>query len=284
MGAPAGQPGTGNNTIQLPQNMGSSGGSKGTGQPTVGYGAGSSVTPMGTPIVQGKSYLSSNNFSTSPQNPANMVQEPEVLQAANGTTNVQPKYYEDGTTGVDDPWAWVSQQKPVAPLAATIQPSQEQPSGGAPQDPLTQMAEAGAINATAKGMEAGFKAYGAPLSQTAQAAGTLGQGATLANAGAVPLAAGEAASMYALTPTLAAAPIGGAGLGLGTGAASGIGAGLGAGAGTAAATGTAAAGTGAATAGLGAAGAAGGQAALAAMGPVGWAIGAGLLAKKMGIF
>jgi hypothetical protein len=295
MGAPAGQPGTGNTTTQLPQGtdtmpslqstMGSSmGGSKGTGQPVVGYGGNATTTPMGTPIVYGKNYLNQSNFSSNPQNPANIVKEPEVIQAADGTTDVQPKYFEDGTTGVDDPWAWVSQQKPVAPLAATIQPSQEQPSGGAPQDPLTQMAEAGAINATAKGMEAGFKAYGAPLSQTTTAVNTLGQGATLTNAGAAPLAAGEAASMYALTPTLTAAPIGGAGLGLGTGAASGIGAGLGAGAGTAAATGTAAAGTGAATAGLGAAGAAGGQAALAAMGPVGWAIGAGLLAKKMGIF
>jgi hypothetical protein len=183
-----------------------------------------------------------------------------------------------------DPWAWVNQQKPVAPLAATMQPSQEQPPPPMQSaDPLVGMAQQGAVNATAKGLEAGFKAYGAPLSQTAQAANTLGQGATLANASAVPLAAGEAASMYALTPTLAAAPIGGAGLGLGAGAASGIGAGIGAGAGTAAATG-AAAGTGAATAGLGAAGAAGGQAALAAMGPVGWAIAAGLMAKKLGIF
>lgn len=270
MGAPAGQPGTGNDPIQLPQaqnNTDPSGGSKGTGQPvSTGYGGGATTTPMGTPIVYGKSYLNPSSFVSNSQDKGTSTPV-DASGYANGSTNIQPQYFEDGTTGVDDPWAWVSQQKPVAPLAATIQPSQEQPSGGAPQDPLVQMAEMGAVNAAAKGMEAGFKAYGAPLSQTAQAANTLGQGAALTNAGAVPLAAGEAASMYALTPTLAAAPIGGAGLGLAAPAMS-----------------TAAAAPAAATAGLGAAGAAGSQAALAAMGPVGWTIGAGLLAKKLGIF
>jgi hypothetical protein len=184
----------------------------------------------------------------------------------------------------EDPWSWVNEKKVVAPLAVSIQPSQEQAPAPmqAQQDPLMGMAQQGAVNATAKGLEAGFKTYGAPLSQTATAANTIGQGATLANVGTGTAAAGEAASMYALAPTLTAAPIGGAGLGLGAGAASGIGAGIGAGAGTAAATGAAT--TGAASAGLGAAGAAGGQAALAAMGPVGWAIAAGLMAKKLGIF
>lgn len=183
-----------------------------------------------------------------------------------------------------DPWDWVNQQKAVAPLGAQLQPSNEQPPPiQVTQDPTEQYFQQAmlgkGIDATAAGINAGIKAYGAPLSATTQAANTLGQGATLANVGA----ATAPASTYALTPTLTAAPIGGAGLGIGSGAASTIGAGLGEAAlGTTA--GATAAGTGAATAGLGAAGAAGGEAALNAMGPVGWAIGAGLLAKKLGIF
>lgn len=286
MGAPAGQPGTGNDSIQLPQtqnNMDSSGGSKGTGQPvSTGYGGGATTTPMGTPIVYGKSYLNPSSFVSNSQDKKTSTPVTPVDTGnygydadgyANGSTNIQPQYFEDGTTGVDDPWAWASQQKPVAPLAATIQPSQEQPSGGAPQDPLVQMAEAGAVNAMAKGMEAGFKGY------------QLGNAAQAAQAAMAPLSAnaaiGAAAPAMSVAPAMAtpaAAALTQAGVtGLAAPAMStAAGAALGAG-------GTAAAAPAAAGA-LGAAGAAGGQAALAAMGPVGWAIGAGLLAKKMGIF
>jgi len=275
MGAPAGQPGTGNDTMQPPSNMGfpSSGGSKGTGQPVVGYGANANVTPMGTPIVHGKSYLNPSSSASNTLGSGSNIPDNAAQYYADGSTNIQPKYYEDGTTGVDDPWAWVSQQKPVAPLAATIQPSQEQPSGGAPQDPLLQMAEAGAINATAKGMEAGYKGYqAANAAQAAQAA----MAPLSANA-----AIGAAAPAMSVAPAMAtpaAAALTQAGVtGLAAPAMStAAGAALGAG-------GTAAAAPAAAGA-MGAAGAAGGQAALAAMGPVGWAIGAGLLAKKMGIF
>jgi hypothetical protein len=250
------------------------GGSKGTGQPVVGYGGNATTTPMGTPIVYGKNYLNQSNFSSNPQSSGNTPPVfDEALQAANGTTNVQPKYFEDGTTGVDDPWAWVSQQKPVAPLAATIQPSQEQPSGGVPQDPLTQMAEAGAINATAKGMEAGFKGYqAANAAQAAQAA----MAPLSANA-----AIGAAAPAMSVAPAMAtpaAAALTQAGVTGLTAPAMSTAAGAALGAGGTAAAAPAAAGA------LGAGGAAAGQAALAAMGPVGWAIGAGLLAKKMGIF
>lgn len=183
-----------------------------------------------------------------------------------------------------DPWGWVNQQKQVAPLSAQLQPSTEQPPPiQVVKDPgeqyFGQAMMGKGIDAAAKGIDAGIKAYSAPLSQTATAANTLGQGATLANVGASTVPA----STYALTPTLTAAPLGGAGLGIGQAAASTIGAGLGETALGTAAT-TAAAPAAATTAGLGAAGAAGGEAALAAMGPVGWAIGAGLLAHKLGIF
>lgn len=188
---------------------------------------------------------------------------------------------------MQDPWDWVNQQKQVAPLGAQLQPSGEQPPPiQVVKDPYEQqfgqMAFGKSVDVAAKGVDAAYKAYGAPLSATTQAANTLGQGTALSNVGA----SVAPASTYALTPTLTAAPLGGTGLGIGTGAASSIGAGLGEAAlGTAATTaGATAAGTGAATAGLGAAGAAGGEAALAAMGPIGWAIGAGLLAHKLGIF
>ena len=185
---------------------------------------------------------------------------------------------------MQDPWDWVNQQKQATPLVSQLQPSNEQPPPiQVVKDPSEQyfgQAMMGkGIDTAAQGINAGIKAYGAPLSATTQAANTLGQGAALTNVGA----ATAPASAYALTPTLTAAPLGGAGLGIGQTAASTIGAGLGEAALGTAAT-TAAAPAAATTAGLGAAGAAGGEAALAAMGPVGWAIGAGLLAHKLGIF
>ena len=173
----------------------------------------------------------------------------------------------------NDTWSWVNEYKPAAPLSASIQPSQEQTPGiQVSHDPTTQyfnqLMLGKGIDATANGISAGIKAYGAPLSATTQAVGSLGEGAALTNAGASAIPS----SIYALTPTLTAAPVGGSGLGIGTGAAA---------VNTASASAAPAAAT---TAGLGAAGAAAGEGALAAMGPVGWAIGAGLLAKRLGIF
>lgn len=209
-----------------------------------------------------------------------------------------------------DPWSWVDQQKPSAPLAAQIQsstPEQIAPMYLQPQrDPMEQqlqsMAMGKGIDAAGKGLEAGYKAYNASAAPlTTNAVNTLGTGMKLG--GAAPAAASaaapvsqvtlaplalpnavtmgtpivaEAGGMYALTPTLGAA--GGTGAALGS-AGTAVGSGL-ATAAPAAAT-AAGAGTGAA---LGTGAAVAGETALAALGPVGWAIGAGLLAKKLGIF
>lgn len=166
-------------------------------------------------------------------------------------------------------WDWTDNQptgqtkNTVAPLAAYQ--GQEGGVAKAPTDPLVQMAQMGAVNATAKGMEAGYKGYqlgnaaasAAPLAVTPEAAAAtynLGAGAlTGAGSQAAMLAAQDAALTGAgATVGSIAAPLAGAGA-------------------------TAAAGTGTA---LGTGAAVGGEAALAAMGPVGWAIAAGLLAKK----
>jgi len=173
-----------------------------------------------------------------------------------------------------DPWDWLNNpQQQSAPLGAQIKPSEASAPGvvQTPTDPLIQMAQMGAVNATAKGLEAGYKGYqlgnaaasAAPLAVTPEAAAAtynLGAGAlTGAGSQAAMLAAQDAALTGAgATVGSIAAPLTAAG--------------------TAAATGSA----GATAAGAGAA--LGGEAALAAMGPVGWAIGAGLLAKKLGIF
>lgn len=162
-----------------------------------------------------------------------------------------------------DPWSWVDQQKPVAPLGASLQPSQEQPPPiQVTQDPtmqqLTAMGVGKLAEGAAQGITSGIKAYGAtsaPLATT-PAASTIGTAA----------AEGLAASGIPGVLPAAASTVPGA---LATGAA--------------VPAATTAAGT-AASAGLGTAAAAGGEAALAAMGPIGWAIGAGLLAKKLGIF
>lgn len=171
-----------------------------------------------------------------------------------------------------DPWSWVDQQKPVAPLGASLQPSQEQPPPiQVTQDPtmqqLTSMGVGKLAEGAAQGINAGIKAYGAtsaPLAATplavTPAASTIGTAAAegLAASGIPGVLPAAASTVPGVLATGAAVPA----------------------ATTAAGT---AAGT-AASAGLGTAAAAGGEAALAAMGPVGWAIGAGLLAHKLGIF
>jgi len=179
-----------------------------------------------------------------------------------------------------DPWDWINEKKPVAPLAAGVQGSQEANPGvvQTPKDPLTSMAQQGAVNATAKGLEAGYKAYG--VANAAQAAAPLSANTILGTAA-------PAMSLAPATVTPAAAALTEAGItGLAAPAMSTAATGAGI-LGTEAAVGGALASTGATTAAGTAAGAgalAGGEAALAAMGPVGWAIGAGLLAHKLGIF
>ena len=140
-----------------------------------------------------------------------------------------------------DYWDWVDQKKPIAPLAAAIQPSQEQSPGvmQQPKDPIVGMAQQAGVNAAAKGAEAAYKAYGAAANPV---------GPLTANQLGTSFAADMAAQGVASTALPMAAE-------------------------AAATTGT-----------LGTAAGVGGEAALAAMGPVGWAIGAGLLAKKLGIF
>jgi hypothetical protein len=176
-----------------------------------------------------------------------------------------------------DPWSWVNQQKPVAPLGASIQPSQEQAPGVlyTQPDPLEQqlqsMAVGKGVDAAATGLSAGYKAAMAPAVVAPLSAGSvLGTSApAMSLAPAATTAATEgliASGIPGLAAPLASTTATGAAL---------------AGTGTAA-TGGALASTGAA-AGTGAA-MVGGEAALAALGPVGWAIGAGLLAKKLGIF
>jgi hypothetical protein len=178
----------------------------------------------------------------------------------------------------DDPWAWMNQQKPVAPLAAAIAPSQEQapPSTVKPDTSGQQLAYM-ATPVIDQAIIGGYKGYQA--ANTAAAASQAAMAPLSANA-----ATGVAAPAMSVAPAMAtpaAAALTEAGLmtaapAMSTAAGTALGAG-----------GTAAAAPLAATGAVGAAGAgamAGGQAALAAMGPVGWAIGAGLLAKQFGLF
>jgi len=190
----------------------------------------------------------------------------------------------------DDPWAWTRETKQATPLSANIASSQEQapPPMQLQGDPVTQQIQGLLINkgvnegidATSKGVSAAYKAYGAPLAASSSPASQAILGApapamSLAPAVVNPTTAAlTEAGITGLAAPMASTAATGAGI-LGTEAALG---------GALASTVPAAATTGAATAGLGAAGVAGGEAALAAMGPVGWAIGAGLLAKRLGIF
>ena len=167
----------------------------------------------------------------------------------------------------EDPWAWMhEQQQPkttntIPPLGSGSQEPTPSPQVvPQQQDPLTNTlvgigATKGADYAITKGAEA-FKASQAPLGATATpVAGSAGTadavvGTPLGPLAAAPEAATTLGTTAAVDTTAAAA---------GTAAAT-----------EAAAAGTAAAGAGAAEAGT-----------LAAMGPVGWGIGALLLAKQM---
>jgi hypothetical protein len=166
---------------------------------------------------------------------------------ANGTTYVRGYAY--GTTGVDDdPWAWTNAKPPAAPLSASIQPSNEQALARMPdrtEQQLASMAMGKGIDAAEKGITEGYKVY--------KLAGPLAQSQAVSQAAATDMAlggAGGSAGAAALTE--------------------------------AAGTGAAIAETGAAASALGA----GGTAMMGALAsnPVGWAIGAGLLAKKLKIF
>jgi hypothetical protein len=175
----------------------------------------------------------------------------------------------------EDPWAWAEAKKVTGPLGGQIQPSQEQPGAPlqTPQDPLVGMAQMGAVNATAKGLEAGYKDYAktAALQSGEAAMAPLSANAVIGTAApamsVAPAMAAPAATALTEAGLLTAAPA------MSTAAGAALGAG-----------GTAAAAAPLATGAASGAALAGGEAALAAMGPVGWAIGAGLLAHKLGIF
>jgi len=194
----------------------------------------------------------------------------------------------------EDPWDWTKKDI-VAPMAAAIQPSQAVIPQGTPDKTeqfLGNQAMTLGANAAAKGIEKGWSAYNAPL--TAQATGSMGTnaltGAQMALPNTLASTAPAAESLYAMSAPASVqgglgliTGAGGSGLGMVAPASAPLGAGIGATLPAVAAEGAgiAAAGSGAAATG---AAMAGGEAALAAMGPVGWAIGAGLIAKKLGIF
>jgi hypothetical protein len=182
----------------------------------------------------------------------------------------------------EDPWSWMNQQKPVAPLAATIQPSQEQSPAPivTPADTSDQQLLHMATPIIDQSIIGGYKGY-----QAAQAANA----AAASQAAMAPLSAntviGTAAPAMSVAPVIATpatAALTSAGVTGLTAPAMSTAAGAALGAGGTAAAAPLAAGLG--TAGAGAGAMAGAQAGLAAMGPVGWAIGAGLLAKKFGLF
>jgi len=304
-GAPSQNVASGNPSVGTP-----SGGTMGAGK-----GAGDmrpQKTAMGTPIVYGNTYLP-NPVSGQPNAGVPVTPTPAYDTSmdggssgdsgfADGTMSV-PNYaygtesvagYARGTIGIDDdPWSWANQQ-PIAPLSADIKPSNEQP-GGRVADPVEQqlgaMAMSKGIEATEKGINAAYQAYGAPL--TTNAIGSIGT-----TTAGVPVALGNVGAVVAPSAVTLGTPVagalapagaglstlvGGAGTGLAASSAAPIGASLGTalGATTAATT----AGTAATTAGLGTALGAGGTAMMGALAsnPVGWAIGAGLLAKKLKI-
>jgi hypothetical protein len=249
-------------------------------QPSMGGGKGAGPmqpqkTAMGTPIVYGNVYSSNTPPSIGNPNTPNTPIEPAydaTLQAADGTTSV-PAYaygttsvsgYARGTVDVEDPWDWSKSHPMTAPMAAEIKPSTEQALGRMPdrtEQQLASMAMGKGIDAADKGITAGYNAY--------KMAGPLAEAQAVSQAAATDMALGglggstNAAALIEAASTGAALAEGGA---------------------AASALGTAGAGAGAA--GLGGALGAGGTAAMAALAsnPVGWAIGAGLLAKKLKIF
>jgi hypothetical protein len=190
----------------------------------------------------------------------------------------------------EDPWSWTEAKRPVAPLAATIQPAQDQAPAPLQQQPgqLEQMATSNLTKAGEKAFDAGVKAYkDAALTQSiGQAVAPLSANSVLGvSAPAMSLAPATttavtegliASGIPGLAAPLASTTATGAGI-LGTEAA--LGGALASTAAPAAAAGTAGA-TGALGAGLGA----GATAGLAALGPIGLLIGAGLLAKKLKLF
>jgi hypothetical protein len=247
-------------------------------QPSMGGGKGAGPmqpqrTAMGTPIVYGNVYSNSNQpFNPSPTNNPTVNEppvDPNIMVAADGTTSV-PAYaygttnvsgYAGGTVDVEDPWGWTKSQPMTAPMSADIKPSTEQALGRMPdrtEQQLASMAMGKGIDAADKGITAGYNAY--------KMAGPLAEAQAVSQAAATDMALGGmggTAGAAALTEAAAT----GAALAEGGAAASALGAGTGA-------------------AGLGGALGAGGSAAMAALAsnPVGWAIGAGLLAKKLKIF
>jgi len=257
-------------------------------------------TVMGTPIVYGNTYLPQSSMVSN--RPASLGAESPYGSydyggggdgggggggggggtgagagtgnaMANGTTSV-PGYaygtdsvagYARGTMGVDDdPWSWTNQQ-PIAPLSANITPSQEQP-GNRVADPVEQqlgaMAMGKGINALETGINEAYKVYNAPLA--AQTAGTAATTVAPVATTVAPVAASVAPVAASVAPVAASvAPLAASVAPVAT-----------------------TAGTAATTAGLGSALGAGGTAMMGALAsnPVGWAIGAGLLAKKLKLF
>lgn len=261
-------------------------------QPSMGGGKGAGPmqpqrTAMGTPITYGNVYSQAGSPSSNSIT-SKITSAPEVLEAADGTTSVPG--YANGTEEVDDPWNW-SKKEQVAPLAVTIKPSQDvAPAPLVVKDPteqfLGQQALGMGTNAAAKGIDAAYKAYNAPLTtQAVSSLGTTASGAPVALTNAGALSAPASTSMYALS---APASIGGAGTGIAAGSAAPIGSSIGAGLiggaeGAALATGASTAATGAtAASALGA----GGSAMMTALSATpALPIVAGLFAaKKLGIF
>jgi hypothetical protein len=167
----------------------------------------------------------------------------------------------------EDPWSWMDQTQPVAPLGAQVKPAEITMPGAAPADTSGQQLASMATPIIDQSIIGGYKGY-----QAANAAAA--SQATMAplSANTIIGATAPAMSFAPAMATPAAASLTQAGVtGLTAPAMS-----------TAAGAAAPLATTGAAGAGAGAL--AGAQAGLAAMGPVGWAIGAGLLAKKFGLF
>lgn len=293
------------NFNQQPGNAGLGSLIQNNNNPVGGKGGGNmqpQATAMGTPIVYGNTYLPQSN--TVVNTPA-----PVIDTSNSGGYDGAPNFYAYGTTSVkeyaggttdaeDDPWNWTKKDQ-VAPLSASIKPSEASVPAFVPDKTeqfLGNQAMAMGTNAAAKGIDAAYKAYNAPL--TTQAAGSMGTTASgapvaLTNAGALSTPAAVVGESGLVMPTLVAPVSTGAGLGISTASAAPIGAGIGEGLGIAGAAtegaalagaGATAAGTAATTGAAGAAAGIGGEAALAALGPVGMVIGGALLAKKLGIF
>jgi len=185
-----------------------------------------------------------------------------------------------------DPWLWTEQTKSVAPLGnQMIKPSEASMPAPAPVDNTSQQLlglATPSINGAIKGGYEGYKAYQAGQAVAPLSANTV-IGTTAPAMTSAPAMATPATSFLASVPSatggslVSAAPMMSTPLAMAVPATEAIAGGALATVPTAAATSTAA----------GAAGAgamSGATAGLAAMGPVGWAIGAGLLAKSLGIF